>query len=609
MSLLRTLLARFARFLPESPVTPATTPARLDVEPLESRTLLSGSNTLSAREVQQLLRSAAASTGFNDAIIAVVDREGDILGVRVEGGVSPFITGNLGNLVFAVDGALALARTGAFFANNDAPLTSRTVEFISQTTITAREVNSNPDIGNPFSPFEGPGFVAPVGNGGHFPPGIANTPPVDLFGIELTNRDTIFPRFNVNPAFIPAGNALFPPVSYGVASGLLPTAQSRGIGTLPGGVPIYKDGNLVGGIGVFFPGLTGFASAENSSLSAGFNKRLPDRSVEAEYMALAAEGIQGSGPIPGLGIPPGFLGQQINLAGITLPIFGPPGRDGLSQLLAFGATLGHGNPDSGYDLPINPQGDRYRDGLAVPSGWLVLPHDGVGISAADVARMIDQGIATAMQTRSQIRLPIGTRASQVFAVADTTGDVLGLYRMPDATVFSLGVAVAKARNMSYYDDPVGLSPLDRVRGLPPGVAMTPRDFRELALAQFPEGTGTQPGPFSILNDHGNLPIDFQSALGYVAFNPQANFHDTRDPLSNQNGVVFFPGGSAVYNYINSRRTFVGGLGVSGDGVNQDDFITAGAIVGFEPPGNVRADRFSVRGVRLPYFVFPRNPLA
>ena len=46
------------------------------------------------------------------------------LGVRVEGNVSPAITGNTEKLVFAIDGALAEARTAAFFANDQAPLTA-----------------------------------------------------------------------------------------------------------------------------------------------------------------------------------------------------------------------------------------------------------------------------------------------------------------------------------------------------------------------------------------------------------------------------------------------------------------------------------------------------
>ena len=82
--------------------------------------------------------------------------------------------------------------TGAFFASNQAPLTSRTIQDISQSTITEREVDSNPNITDPNSTVRGPGFVAPVGVNGHFPPNVASTPQGDLFEIEHTNRDGTF---------------------------------------------------------------------------------------------------------------------------------------------------------------------------------------------------------------------------------------------------------------------------------------------------------------------------------------------------------------------------------------------------------------------------------
>jgi hypothetical protein len=47
--------------------------------------------------------------------------------------------------------------------------------------------------------------------------------------------------------------------------------------------------------------------------------------------------------------------------------------------------------------------------------------------------------------------------------------------------------------------------------------------------------------------------------------------------------------------------------VSGDGVEQDDFVTAGGAQGFEAPPGIRADQVLIRGVRLPYWLFPRNP--
>jgi len=66
---------------------------------------------------------------------------------------------------------------------------------------------------------------------------------------------------------------------------------------------------------------------------------------------------------------------------------------------------------------------------------------------------------------------------------------------------------------------------------------------------------------------------------------------------------FFPGAVGLY----KNGTLVGGLGVSGDGVDQDDFVTAGGSVGFEAPTAIRADQIFINGVRLPYLKFPRNP--
>jgi hypothetical protein len=58
-------------------------------------------------------------------------------------------------------------------------------------------------------------------------------------------------------------------------------------------------------------------------------------------------------------------------------------------------------------------------------------------------------------------------------------------------------------------------------------------------------------------------------------------------------------------YLNGK--LVGGLGVSGDGVDQDDYTAAGGAQGFEAPDNIRADQIVLLGVRLPYQSFPANP--
>src|SRR4029077_9278724 len=136
----------------------------------------------------------------------------------------------------------------------------------------------------------------------------------------------------------------------------------------------------------------------------------------------------------------------------------------------------------------------------VAEGYLVTPHDGVGITAAQVRQIIQQGIDQANRTRAAIRLPLDSRTRMVFAVTDATGEVLGLFRMPDATIFSIDVAVAKARNASYYANPAALQPIDQLPGVPAGAGFTARPFRFLALPRFPEGIdGNPPAPFSQLN--------------------------------------------------------------------------------------------------------------
>jgi uncharacterized protein GlcG (DUF336 family) len=608
--------------------------------------------TLTADEVATLLNRAAAASTSTDAIIVITDRTGRILGVRVESGVDPNITGNTANLVFAVDGAVSLARTGAFFANNGAPLTSRTVQFISQSTITQREVESNPNILDPNSTLRGPGYIAPVNIGSHFPPGIALTPQVDLFAIEHTNRDstvnagadhikgtaddvTLAERFNIDPTYVPTGQDLTVPDSYGFVSGLLTTATNRGIATLPGGIPIFKDGQVVGGIGVFFPGKTGFATEENSSLSFTYDPTKPDRTLEAEWIAYAAVGgtttsiggVQTApvGTIGGIALPTGFglPNGRIDLVGITLDVFGQGGAEGLNRVLAVGAAVGVGNPFDGTNLPVNTGGDTTLAGSAAPDGWLVTPHDGDGITKQDVENIIANSIAQSNLTRAAIRLPLGSRAKFVFAVTDRSGNVVGLYREPDATIFSIDVAVAKARNVMYYADPSQLQSVDQVAGVPAGTAFTNRTFRYLGLPRFPEGIdGTDPGPFSQLNDDplgtsrttglltgAALPASaYQSVVGYDSFNPGTNFHQQGNVL-NQNGIVFFPGSAPLYKQAaDGSYSLAGGFGVSGDGVDQDDVTTVSGQVGYNVPVSVpRADQVFVQGIRLPYQKFNRNP--
>src|SRR6202521_2992638 len=107
-----------------------------------------GQRALSPAEVKSVALAAAgviAAPPSPPTTIAVVDRAGNVLGLYRQAGAGAAND----------DLAIGLARTGAFFSNDQAPLSSRTVRFIS---------------------------------GIHFPPGIANTPNAALYGIENTNR-------------------------------------------------------------------------------------------------------------------------------------------------------------------------------------------------------------------------------------------------------------------------------------------------------------------------------------------------------------------------------------------------------------------------------------
>ncbi len=696
---------------------------------LNQAELLGAQNLLTESDVKTLLKRASQASPSNDAIIAVVDRTGRILGVRVEQGVASSIQNNADKLAFAIDGAVAKARTAAFFSSNAAPLTSRTVRFISQSTVTQREVESSPLNSNPN--YQGPGFVAPIGLGGHFPPQVSNTPQVDLFDIEHQSRDRqlltagvdqlfgtlddlqLVNRFNVHPLDVATNaEAFFSewPDSFGVQAGTSIQSQSRGIATLPGGVPLFKtvinsagvtqmrpnkapalpDVNLVGGIGVFFPGPDGFATYEQGFVHTAANGGITQtesarvnasRVLESEFIALAASaggGIVGTAAFSRniaylnqqLAPLPNFvaLNGRIDLVGITLEIYGPtPTRaaplPGIDQLLQLGRKLGRLGVESGSDINVTVA-SKYLAGQAVPEKWLVVPHDASdgSLTAEQVEQIILRGIAQAELTRAAIRLDVdnnfrpGARTRMVFAVADTNGEVLGVYRMPDATVFSIDVAIAKARNTSYYADATDIVSADRIDfngdrvfgavstnlkssgdTVPLGTALTNRTFRFLAEPRFPTGAAlpnAKPGPQSILvlnginpktgeNSISNSPLAYTvyadpnspSTTAFDAFVPSRNFRDPGDAdvkiagtnikyaLANQNGVVFFPGSTPLY----ATSKLVGGFGVSGDGVDQDDVVTATGQVGFAAPDNLRADQYVVGGVRLPYQKFNRNP--
>ncbi|MGH7186778.1 MAG: heme-binding protein, partial [Pseudomonadota bacterium] len=79
-----------------------------------------------------------------------------------------------------------------------------------------------------------------------------------------------------------------------------------------------------------------------------------------------------------------------------------------------------------------------------------------------------------------------------------------------------------------------------------------------------------------------------------------------------NGLQIFPGGVPIYR----GGQLVGGIGVSGDGVDQDDLVAflglheASAILGGaigNAPAALRSDAFTAAGTRLRYVNCPQAP--
>jgi uncharacterized protein GlcG (DUF336 family) len=201
--------------------------------------------------------------------------------------------------------------------------------------------------------------------------------------------------------------------------------------------------------------------------------------------------------------------------------------------------------------------------------------------------MVDRAIVRANVTRAQIRLPLGRRTKMVISVSDLDGTILALYRMPDATVFSIDVAATKARNVVYFSGAT-LNALD-LPGVTATTAVTNRTIGFGAQSFFPSG----------IDNSGVGP--FRELYQFDLANPCTQGRQPKN--SNQSGIVFFPGSSPLY----KAGKLVGGLGVSGDGVEQDDYVTAAGAQGFEAPAAIRADTLFIRQVRLPYWKFPRNP--
>src|SRR6202162_5296510 len=456
--------------------------------------------TLTPVDVDGIIHGAAAATSPTTAVIAVVDRAGNVLALYRKLDAPLTVAGNFGVQTSTNDVAIGLARTGAFFSNDQAPLPSRTVRFIS---------------------------------GVHFPPGVSNASNADLYGIENTNRgcklSSELETRGIHPSIALGGGP-----GPGIITGKADVLDSNPNAVNPGGLPIYKGAILVGGIGVA--------------------AMAPD---VAEFTAFSGALASGFSPVPNPLPAPG----EVFLGGIALPAINQTTRP---------ASVGTGT-FSGSSV-VNPQA-----GQAAPDGDLVGPHPSLnpapasgGLSQAEATQILDAAENAASQTRASIRLPLGSKARMVIAISDLDGNIIALRRMSDATVFSIDVAATKARNMVYFN---GAQRSDAdLSQVPVGTAVTNRTISFAAQPFFPPGIDdSNAGPF--------FPLFMNDVV-----NPCSQGLDGGLASGNNSGIVFFPGSTGLYR----NGTLIGGLGGSGDGVEQDDYVTSGGAAEFSAPAQITA---------------------
>ena len=295
---------------------------------------------LSAADVDKIVATAASSLNAETMVIAVTDRQGDILAVYRKPAAPPTTAGNFSIQQDSNEVAVSLARTTSFFSNDTAPLSSRTVRFIS---------------------------------GIHFPPGIPFTSNAPLYGIENTNRGCPFNAdYLPGQAFPPARSVDNTKPGLGIMTGKADLYDSDPNAVNPGGIPLYKNGIIVGGVGV-----------------TGVDPNA------AEYAALIGSVGAGFGPTP---VAPG----QVVIGGLAVPF--------VSQK-TMPAGFSAGSADGTYVVgPLDSPGpDPQNDLVAARAGKVG------GLTQADVQQIVDNAVAEGNQTRAVIRLPLGTKARFVIA--------------------------------------------------------------------------------------------------------------------------------------------------------------------------------------------------
>lgn len=164
----------------------------------------------------------------------------------------------------------------------------------------------------------------------------------------------------------------------------------------------------------------------------------------------------------------------------------------------------------------------------------------VDLTQGDLDVIVAQAVASASLTNSGFRVsPTVQKTKMQIAIVARDGRLLRLSSMPDAWVGSIDIAVAKARTAAFFSS------------------------NQNALTTRVVGQASQPGG----------PLWGIGASNQIGISGSAEF---------RNGIITFPGGVPLY----KNGQLVGGVGVSGDGVDRDEAVAFGGAAGFEPGAGV-----------------------
>lgn len=498
--------------------------------------------------------SAAVQLGRSVTVV-VTDREANVLGTFGMTGAPETTTirstgpvghGLEGLVVPASLAATSKAGTAALFSTAGNAFTTRTAGFIVQE---------------------------------HFPPGISFRSSGPLYGVQFSS--------------LPCSDIKKPGLPLGLAAD-------------PGGLPIYKNGEPAGGLGIEGDGLY-TVDRDPADL---------DQTTEELIAASGVRGFEAPALIRGDNI----LVDGIRLVYSNVPTLPTPTAIPFASLPGVGSITFAVPPVSAF-TPATVGGISGEvDSRFFPFVGGTSPSNSDALSASDVQTIIAHAAQQANITRAAIRQPLGSNARVTIAVVDAAGGVLGIFRQRDAPIFGFDVSVQKARTAAFFSSP-SAGPLLRGAGfssyadravadglkLDGSIAFSERAIGFLHRPFFPDGINdTQAGPFSTgIGEWSVFNVGLQ--LDLIKVNLLATLGGSPVPCTSianlPNGIQIFPGSVPLY----KNGVLVGAIGVSGDGVDQDDLISAAGANGFSPAAGIRSDQVFVRSVRLPFLKFPRSP--